>query len=321
MKKMCLLAVLFVFAMVLCVQAGENLTEKYETSKGKVLRASCDAYVGVLSNLMAQAKQKADLQSYLAIQIEQKRVLDGGLVDEGTTNSIESVASTAKKIVIERDNRIAALLRQYVSQLEALLKHSMLSDKIDEAKMVNEVLDKAKAELATTGKNQPVGQQISKGTTASSQSKKIVLWNTHNGSANNSGTLECNILLYNNSELVWEAKNIQIPWEPDQDTKVSTNGPSGISFNKVRVEVTKWQGLTGGLSEIQVFDCGRNIAKGCFVSASGYWSNQDEFSPQNITDGQTSSEDKRSFWLGRDGTREWVEVDLTKNRKNTEKKR
>lgn len=145
MKK---LASLVVFMFSLYVQAGENLTEKYELSKSQIIKASVTAYSNTLVNLMVQAKQKADLDSYLSIQAEQKRMSSGGLVDDGQTNSIESVASIAKKIVVERDTKIGVQLRQYVSQLELLLKQSMLADKIDEAKVIKEVLDKAKVELS-----------------------------------------------------------------------------------------------------------------------------------------------------------------------------
>jgi hypothetical protein len=153
-----LLAALIFLPFAAFAQRGPNLTEKYESAKTQITKLSISAYNNALSNLMAQAKQKADLDSYLAIQTEQKRVLDGGVVDDGTTNSIASVASISKKIVVERDNRIAVQLRQYVSQLESLLKQSMLSDKIDEAKVVKEILDKAKAELAGLKPKLPIEQ-------------------------------------------------------------------------------------------------------------------------------------------------------------------
>jgi hypothetical protein len=261
---------------------------------------------------MAQAKQKGDLESYLAIKAEEKRVLDGGLVDEGTTNSIESVAANAKKIVAERENRIAVQLRQYISQLESLLKQSMLSDKIDEAKVVKEVLDQAKVELAGFENSRPNRPPIPSPTIQPTEGKQLVIWNSHNSHFNDRGTLVCDINLFNGSTKVWGKKDIQVPWLPNTDTNVSLRLPVTSRFNKVRIEITKWVGLGAGLAEIELLDGDQNIAKGCFVSASGYYFNNGNFSSSFLTDGKTSSEGDTFFWLGREGTREWIEVDLTK---------
>lgn len=132
----------------LTAQAGENLTDKYETAKKQIMTTSVMAYSNGLTAIMLQLKQKGELDSFLVVQAEQKRLVADAVIDDGLTNSVESVASLARKVIADRNAKIAVQLRRYVAQLEVNLKQAMMADKIDDAKFIKEVLDPAKSELA-----------------------------------------------------------------------------------------------------------------------------------------------------------------------------
>ena len=141
-------ALVLVAALVLTAQGGENLTGKCESARKQIETGSLLAYSNGLSKMMYQSKQKADLDSFLAAQDEMKRINSSGALDDAMMNDNERVATLAKKVVADRNAKVADVLRQYISQLESILKQSMKADRIDEAKLAKAVIDAAKLELA-----------------------------------------------------------------------------------------------------------------------------------------------------------------------------
>jgi len=138
---------------------------------------------------------------------------------------------------------------------------------------------------------------------------RVVIWNQHNGIANDRGANEARLTLWRNGREVWAQEQITIPWQPNADNQATVTLPK-VGFDHVRVDVSSWHAGGGGLAEIQVFQGERNIALGrpAAVSAS--------FGPQwggfNATDGRTSSaEFGGGYWLLPDNTRGWVEVDVS----------
>lgn len=124
-----------------------GLTDKYVGARQKIETDSVSAYTNALAVAGAQLKQKADLDGYLALQEEQKRMAEKPDVEGGLTNGCKVVSDLAQKAVDEKNAKTAGFLKQHVVQLEALLKQMMVADKIDEAKQTKEALDAAKAEL------------------------------------------------------------------------------------------------------------------------------------------------------------------------------
>ena len=60
-------------------------------------------------------------------------------------------------------------------------------------------------------------------------------------------------------------EDLEIPWEPDQPTKLVVDVPQ-IVADSVRVEITAWHGESGGLAEVEVLDkAGKNLAAGALV--------------------------------------------------------
>ena len=91
-------------------------------------------------------------------------------------------------------------------------------------------------------------------------------------------------------------------------------------FDTVKVEVTKYCGAGGGLSEIQVIKNGRNIAEGCVARASACYAGA-EFAADRVVDGVTSSAVFGvGYWLLPDATPGWIELDLSKKDSNRKRK-
>jgi TolB-like protein len=136
----------------------------------------------------------------------------------------------------------------------------------------------------------------------------LVVWNTHQQQGKGKqprGTLAFNVVLLLNGEIVWEKKDISLEWDAKSYPKTSVDLPAKL-YDAVRVEITKWKGQGGGLSEVQLFRDNKNIALGCPAKAShpSVWS-----SPSVITDG---AQQNPVSWLLPNATPGWIEIDLRK---------
>ena len=137
----------------------------------------------------------------------------------------------------------------------------------------------------------------------------IVVWNEHNGPLNQSGTRECNVVLLSMGHEVWRKDRVVLPWEPNVDCSFRLDVPS-VTFDRVRIEITKWEGFAGGLSEVEVFSKDRNVALNCPVTSSSSWNRACR--PELATDGIRSSRIHESGYWGMAGPgKGWIEIDLT----------
>jgi hypothetical protein len=144
----------------------------------------------------------------------------------------------------------------------------------------------------------------------SRQPCKIVIWNTHNGRQNTSGALQCNVVLLESGRLVWRADKVDLPWRQDTDTFVAVKPPTS-QFDTVRVEITKWRGYSGGLTEIEIWRDGKNIALNGTTRASA--AADVRTTSARVTDGVTTSTAyKNGYWLLPDNRAGWVEVSLAR---------
>ena len=140
---------------------------------------------------------------------------------------------------------------------------------------------------------------------------KLVIWNTHNGYHRDRGALECNVRLLAGGREVWRKEKLATPWAADDDRSLTLALPPE-RFDRVRVEITKWEQLGGGLAEIEVLSAdGRNLAYGQPAAASGrFWALR--FDAEHVVDGITKSpEADTGYWLLPDGVAGWVEIDLS----------
>ena len=137
---------------------------------------------------------------------------------------------------------------------------------------------------------------------------RVVLWNTHNATHNTSGTLRCNVVLLHQSSEAWRRDDVNVVWRRGEDSSVSVALPA-VAFTSVRVEITRWQGYSGGLAEVEVWKGERNIALKRPARASA--SLDARCGPVCVTDGVTSSSNyKRGYGLLPDNRAGWVEVNL-----------
>lgn len=137
---------------------------------------------------------------------------------------------------------------------------------------------------------------------------RIVIWNTHNSRFNTSGTQQCNVVLYQGTRPVWRSDEVTLPWERNNDTFAVVHAPA-VKFDIVRVEITKWRGYSGGLSEIEVWQDGKNVALRRPTRASSAVDAQT--TSAKVTDGVTSSLGyKNGYWLLPDNQTGWIEISL-----------
>ncbi len=304
----------------------ESLKTQYQTVRQKIESDALATYSNALTSAMAQLKQKGDFDNYLVLDAERKtfeitKSLPEGQDREELVGKVAGMDALIKKVAIDRNAKIANLLRQYIAVLDRQVKALLLADKIEEGKAVNAAMDTAKSELADLeaklSKELPKQEQSAAAKSVRLKKQRtIVLWNTHNGRGRNAGTLTCNIFLAQGSDLVWEKKKIRIPWGQGEDEKVEIEVPNGKDFTRIRVEITKWMGACGGLNEIQVMENGTNIALHCRTEASGSWNDGKDphFLSSCVTDGITLPPNDASgvgYWLLPGNTPGWVEVDLT----------
>jgi hypothetical protein len=140
---------------------------------------------------------------------------------------------------------------------------------------------------------------------------KLVIWNAHNANHNDRGALALNVRLSLAGKEVWRRDEVAIPWQADMDGQIEIALPQQ-PFDVIRVEVPRWQGLGGGLSEVQVFQGETNVARACPVMASGCL--LDGFRADKVVDGITSSlTPGLGYWLIADNVAGWVELDLSCN--------
>ncbi len=128
------------------------LKAKSETAQTRI-RADCAqqkaqalrTYEQWLDTALRSAKQKGDLDGYLAIEQEFKRFKAEKTVPEPDTAQAQVAAAvtayraTVKKADEDRDGKLRALVEKYVARLDAFTKQLVTQGKIEEAK-------KAKAE-------------------------------------------------------------------------------------------------------------------------------------------------------------------------------
>lgn len=139
----------------------------------------------------------------------------------------------------------------------------------------------------------------------------VKIWNTHNGQHNDRGSLELNLHLFQGRNEVWHKDSVAMPWQADADSHLQVKLPDE-RFDRLRIEIPRWQGQGGGLAEVQVTRGDVNLAIGCPTTASACLS--DAFTPAKLVDDFTTARQAAAgYWLAADNTAGWVEIDLSCN--------
>lgn len=168
---------LIILAMLLLASVGvaaststnalEALKTRFEAARLETEKAcrkqKADALAGYGSGLTAvaeQLKQKGDLEGYLAAQQEVQRFAQQQTVVTNASSAAvaglaEAYAVRVKKAQADADLRNIVLQRQYVGQLDTLVKQLTKDDKIEDAKAAKRELDNAEFMLAEREADQP----------------------------------------------------------------------------------------------------------------------------------------------------------------------
>jgi hypothetical protein len=151
-----------------------------------------------------------------------------------------------------------------------------------------------------------VSRQLAATATGPRTADRIVVWNTYNRGGDR-GAKKINVSVLLRGEVVWSRANIPIEFAHGKDTSVAVPAP-GTLFDRVRVEVVQWHMHGPGLSEVEVWRGGQNLARGATVTASG--TPDPNCPPRAVTDGNTTSINAGTYWVGDSVKAGWVEVDL-----------
>lgn len=160
-----LAAWLVVFCMHQGVSAEDsalaNLKGKFRQAEAQIQADSVkqqqealNAYAKGIESLALNLKQKGDLDGFLHAEKEKARFAAGKVVDLTRTNDpfLSSVVTVYARQVAEVNQsagqRKVVLLGQYVAALESLLKTTMVANRIDEAKIINSELEKARSQFS-----------------------------------------------------------------------------------------------------------------------------------------------------------------------------
>lgn len=138
----------------------------------------------------------------------------------------------------------------------------------------------------------------------SAGSDKIVIWNQNNNGKGDRGTKKVSVSLLVAGREVWSKKFVKIDWDAAKPSKVEISVPT-MTADALRVEITDTVNGKGGLSEVEFFRGGRNVAQGGEVKVSAFWENNPKHAGAMLTDGVETT-----FWLLPDNLEGWAEITL-----------
>jgi len=103
------------------------LQAQYQSARQKIEEAAIADYSNALAVAGTQLKQKGDVDAYLLLDAEKKRLTLENTIDTAITNATPAIANVAKSTIAGRNAKMAVLLRQYVDGLDKLVKQLMVA--------------------------------------------------------------------------------------------------------------------------------------------------------------------------------------------------
>ena len=221
-------------------------------------------------------KQKTDQEDFLADQVKRKMMDEGALdvmresikriqyqIDDAKTKIAngETFGRTELQKVQDllRKQRQAAIKR-YQKDIDEKYKKETEKSQLEYEKKIAEAHRKyGEATGAAVRKyNATVGATALLAKFRASKNKLgIVIWNMPvDEKLHERFTRTVNIRLYKGEKVVWNRKNYKLSRKQASNPIKIPN----VIFNKVVVDVVKWQGDGGGLAEIEVYAGTENIA-------------------------------------------------------------
>lgn len=152
------------------------------------------------------------------------------------------------------------------------------------------------------------------------RSNELVIYNEHNSTARNNGAKIINVYLFRKGDVVWSKENVQVDWSTRDDLETIIEVPEE-EFDAIKIDITAWYENGGGLSEVELWQDGKNVALGKYASTSKpHREGGETRGPWCVTDGIKSSKvHLEGYWLLPDGEAGSVMIDLKKPAKRKTK--
>jgi hypothetical protein len=142
---------------------------------------------------------------------------------------------------------------------------------------------------------------------------RLILWNQHNAQHKDRGTKTIRLSVYMEGDVVFTGEDIEVKWSNTKDPSTELTLPV-VKFDRIRIDITRWVGGGGGLSEVQLFHGGRNQVSRAKISSSGILQdNAESFGVSKLNDGIVSS-DKFAvgYWLLPNSETGWIDLKWTR---------
>ena len=282
---------------------GEVLAKQYEAVRGafETLKTKPDDPAANTSAGKYLCYVKADWKRGLAMLIK------------GNDAVLKDLAASEQRGVSKRDEQLV-LADAWWDIAEQQPSHRSSALRKHAAGWYRKVLPKLTGlKKARVSKRLDAVLEAERKSVSLSSIDRIVLWNQHNSDSHNTGTLECNVILFRDGKSVWAVKRVRVPWERNLAKSIALKVPR-VKADRCRVEVTRIYRDAGGFAEVQIFSGKENIALGAPVTASAPYGIDDPRTCDKITDGILSSAKHRvGYWLTKLGDPTgWAEIDLSK---------
>ena len=215
---------------------------------------------------------------------------------------------------LHKENRAA-----FIANLEEAVKEAAKSGNLDEALAIRDAIKAVKegGERLMTARQDGAATELDRKEAAKPAAvilHQIVLWNVHNAQFGDSGTETCNVILFRGENEIWRQNEVKLPWGGPKDPSLALKPPV-MDYDRIRIEITKFRGQRGGLSEVALTHGGRNLlrqgkfARKIAVTAS------DSYDPRTnescVVDGILwSVQHHTGYWMLPDGKTGWIEIQL-----------
>ena len=109
------------------------------------------AYRQAVENQMQAVKKQGDLDNYLALQAEKKRLATENTINTNDVPALAGLVAQYQKALLDaanaRDKATIALLHQYIARLTSLMQNYTRTDRLADAKVVRDEIQTVKTEL------------------------------------------------------------------------------------------------------------------------------------------------------------------------------
>jgi len=130
-----------------CAAEKTRIAGAYEQQKANAFAA----YRQSIDGQMLAVKKQGDLDNYLALQAEKKRIATETTINTNDVPALAGLVTQYQKALLDaanaRDKATINLLHQYIARLTTLMQNNTRADRLEDAKLVRDELQAVKTEL------------------------------------------------------------------------------------------------------------------------------------------------------------------------------